>query len=389
MQIAFFTDTFLPQQNGIVTNVVDTAKKLADRGHKVFIVAPEFADAAPFNHTNVTLKRIISAPAFFYEGFKLSLPFSPSLFNFVIKNRVEVIHFHTPITLGMQAIIIAKLLNLPLVGTFHTFFAHPEYLKHIKLNHKIVENLAWRFSNSYYNRCDMVVCSSEATKSELIARKCTKPIRVIPLGIDFSAFRNDSASEIRSRYNKHGKLLLFVGRIAHEKNLPFLLECFARVLKKVPSVRLVIVGSGPQMPEVKAKVAALGITKSIIFTGVIPHEKLVKSGIFGACDVFVNASTTETGPLTVLEAQANGLVCVGLKGKGMDLIRSGVNGYVVDPHDKQAFANAVIRLLTDKSLYNKMRRATLKEAKKYELDNIIGMWEKTYKELCTGIVRHH
>ncbi len=137
--------------------------------------------------------------------------------------------------------------------------------------------------------------------------------------------------------------------------------------------KLVIVGSGPQMPEVKAKTEMLGITKSVIFTGGIPHKKLVKSGIFGACDMFINASITETCPLTVLEAQANGLVCVGVEGHGMTLIKNNFNSYVVEPHDKQAFANAVIRLLTDKSLYKKMRIATLKEAKKYELDNIIGI----------------
>lgn len=381
MRIAFFTDTFLPQLNGVVISVIGLAKKLADRGHEVYIVAPKFPGREQFSYRNITVLRRPSLPALIYEDFKFTLPFDPLLLKFIIDKKMDIIHFHTPIVLGLQAVLIAKILNLPLVGTFHTFFADPHYLKHIKLSNKVMERLAWKWSNSYYNRCDLVVCPSEGTRAELIAKKCKKPIKVIHHGIDLSVFDNTKSASVRKTYNGKGKLLLFVGRVAHEKNLPYLLECFALVLKKVPSAKLVIVGGGPQMPELKAKIRTLGISQKVILTGYIEHGKLVKSGIFGACDVFVTASTTETGPVSVLEAQANGLVCVSVKGKGMNLIKDGVNGYLVEPENKDAFAKAVVELLTNDAKYNRMKTATLREVKKYNLDRIIQVWEKTYREV--------
>ncbi|MBI3037212.1 glycosyltransferase [Candidatus Woesearchaeota archaeon] len=381
MRIAFFTDTFHPQINGIVTSVVAIAKKLADRGHSIYIIAPKFPKAEQFSYPNITVFRRPSVPALIYKDFKFTLPFDPWLMKFIMDEKVDIIHFHTPITLGLQAVLIAKLLSIPLVGSFHTFFADPHYLKHIRLNNKVMQRLAWKWSNSYYNRCDLVVCPSEGTRAELIAKKCRKPIKVIRYGIDLSMFDNAKSCSVKKAYNGSGKLLLFVGRIAHEKNLPYLLECFALVLKKVPSAKLVIVGDGPQMPELKAKIRAFGISQKVILTGQIKHEKLIKAGIFGACDVFVTTSTTETGPVSVLEAQANGLVCVGVKSRGMDVIKDDVNGYIIEPSDKSGFASSVVKLLTNEKEYARMKRATLKEIRKYDINNITKVWEQTYKEL--------
>ncbi|MBI2651531.1 glycosyltransferase family 4 protein [Candidatus Woesearchaeota archaeon] len=125
----------------------------------------------------------------------------------------------------------------------------------------------------------------------------------------------------------------------------------------------------------------LGIENRVVITGQIEHDKLAKSGIFGACNLFVLASRTETGPLAVLEAQANGLVCVVAKGKGMKLVEDGVNGYIADPNDKQAFANAIVRLLTNRREYVRMKKATLHNIKKYEFAHVIDLWEKTYAKL--------
>lgn len=386
MRIAFFTDTFLPQLNGVVTSITSLAKKLADRGHKVFIVAPRFPGREQFSYRNITVFRCMSIPAPFYEDSKFTLPFNPFMFKFIIDNNIEIVHFHTPASLGMQAVLIAKLLGLPLIGTFHTFFADPHYLKHVKLNHKAVEKIAWSLSNLFYNRCDLVVCPSEGTKSELFARKCSAPIKIIPHGIDFGTFDNSKAKEIKNRYNQKGKLLLFVGRVAHEKRLPYLLECFAIALKKVPSAKLLVVGGGPQLKVVKAKAKSLNLARSVVFTGMIEHSKLVKSGIFGACDLFVTASTTETGPISLLEAQVNGLVAVIVKGRGMELVKNGVNGYVVDPNNRIAFADAVVKLLTDAKKYNSMRKATSRAIKKYDIEKIVKKWESAYISLNTGKV---
>ena len=381
MKIAFFTDMFLPQVNGPTTAIVDMAKKLADRGHQIYIIAPKFPKIHEFSYKNVAVRRCASVPAMIYKDLKLTSVFDPSILKLVKDNKIDIVHFHTPATLGLQAILVARILRLPLVGTFHGYFMDRALLRHAKLDYAFAENLAWRYSNFIYNRCDLVVCSSDKTKAELIARKLKSLIKVIPHGIDTSVFDNPKSASVKKAFNRNGKLLLFVGRVAHGKNILFLLDCLALVLRKIPTVKLVIVGSGPQLPEVKSKIKAVGIEKSVILTGEIKHEALVKSGIFGACDVFVNASEVETGPLTVLEAQANGLVCVSVKGKGMNLVKNNVNGYNVEVGDKKAFVNAIIELLTDKREYSRMKKATLKMVKKYELARIIEMWQKTYSKL--------
>lgn len=379
MRIAFFTDMFFPQITGIATSVFELAKKLADRGHKVYIVSPKYTGFS-YSYPNITPIFCQSIPLF-YQNTNLALPFNPKIVQMLMKEKVDVVHVHTLMTLCLNAILAAKILKLPIVGTFHSFIMDKPYLKHMKLDYNIVERWAWNYAKLMYNKCDLIVCSSKGSSIELKKRRWKPPVSVIPLGLDLKIFDNTKARLMRMKYGKNGKLLLFVGRIAYEKNIPYLLECFSLVLKKVRNAKLLIVGDGPQMAEVKEKIAELKVGGSVILFGAVEHEKLVKSGIYGACDVFVHASTTETGPMTVLEAQANGLVCVAVKSRAMKLIKSGVNGYLVEPENKQAFANAVVRLLTDKPTYSMMRKATLHNIRKYDQSRIAPLWEKAYADV--------
>ncbi|MEK6837385.1 MAG: glycosyltransferase, partial [Nanoarchaeota archaeon] len=158
MRVAFFTDMFLPQVNGVTNAIVQLVKELADRGHSIYIVAPNFPRLQEFSYPNVTVKRCAAIPALFYKDLKLASLFDLSVLNLLRNEEVDVIHFHTPAMLGLQAIIIARLLKLPLVGTFHGFFMDRRYLKHLKLNYGIMESLVWRISNLFYNGCEVVVC---------------------------------------------------------------------------------------------------------------------------------------------------------------------------------------------------------------------------------------
>ncbi len=386
MKIAMFTDNFLPQLNGIVVNVLDLAKGLADKGHKVFIIAPRLRGkvSKAFSHPNIAVRRCAGLPLLFYEGANLTLPFNLRILKFLADNKVDVVHVHTAFTIGLQGAIAARLLKLPLVGTFHTFFADRQYLRHMGLGNRLGENLMWKLIVTFYNRCSLIVCSSKGTREELIRRGLRRPLKVIPLAIDKGIFDNSKSKALKKKLNAKGKLVLFVGRVAHEKNIIHLLNCFALALKTVPSAKLVIVGEGPQFGDAKAHISELRIGRNVVMIGRVEHSELVKSGIYGACDVFVTASTTETGPLTVLEAQANGVVCVTARGKGMGLVINGVNGYVVDPADNEGFAKAIVNLLTDKALYNRMRKATLREVERYSADRIVGIWEKTYASLLSA-----
>ncbi len=382
MRIALFADCFLPQVNGIVTAVLNLSQGMAKKGHKILIIAPKYRKVVyPKLHENIEILTVRGIPALFYPGLKFTAPFNKKILNALVKNQIELIHFHAPMMLGLQAVILAKILKLPLIGTFHTFFGDSAYLKHAKLDYKIIEKLSWQLVKFYYNPCNLITTPTESTKKILIQNKSRKPIKVISNGIDPEIFDNTKSAEIRQKYNPSGPLCLFVGRIAYEKNLLFLIDVFHGITKKIPEAKLLIVGGGPQLELVQKKIAQLNITNKIELLGEIPYENLVKSGIYGACDLFLTASKTETQGLTILEAQVNGLVCVGMKAKGVpEVIINNINGYTVSHDDKKAFVNRVCKLLENKDLLLKMKKRTLEMVQKHFTKNIMGKWESTYQE---------
>ncbi|VVB79870.1 Glycosyltransferase Gtf1 [uncultured archaeon] len=384
MKIAIFTDSFPPLLDGVVTATLNLAKGLADKGHKVYIIAPKVKGLKKeFSYRNIKVKRLMSMPAMFYEGYRITSILNLSLLKFLKSEKIELIHFQTPITVGIQGILISKILKVPLVGTFHTFFTDKQYLKNARMDYKIVEKAGWRYARLLYDSCNLITAPSESTKRELLHHKFTSPIEVISNGIDSRMFSNKEKEKVREKYLEQDKnLLLFVGRIAHGKNIPYLLDCFKLILKKSPKTKLLIIGNGPQFEELEKRVIKLKLEKKVILAGRIEHEKFVKSSILGACDLFVTASTTENQPMTMLEAQINALPCVGIAKRGVkDLIKNDYNGYLIKNNDKENFAKKVVCLLKNNSLKEKFRENTLEEVKKHELKSVISRWEKVYSKL--------
>ncbi|MFA7707742.1 MAG: glycosyltransferase [Candidatus Pacearchaeota archaeon] len=386
MKIAIFTDTFIPKYDGIVTATLNLAKGIADRGHKIYIIAPKSQKRIKeFKYKNIKVIRVPSISARFYPGLRITNILSIKLMKYLKKEGINLIHFTTPMTLGLQAILISKALKIPLIGTFHVFFADEQYLKHGKLNFKSIQKIMWAYSRMFYNSCDLVTSPAETTKKEILSHGFKENIKVISNGIDPKKFINSKYKEVRKKYNKSGNLLLFVGRIAHEKNIFYLLECFSKVINKMPKTKLLVIGDGPQMKEVKQKIDLLNLKNNIILTGKIDYNTLVKSSIFKACDLFVTASVTENQPMTILEAQMNGLPCVTISERGMkDLIKNGYNGYLVQNGDKNGFANSILKILANKKLFKKMQKNTLESIKKHYLDKIIDEWEREYSNLINN-----
>lgn len=384
LKIAIFTDSFIPIIDGVVTATLGLAKGLADRGHKVYIIAPVIEGLRKeFSYPNIAIKRLKSIPAFFYKGYKLTNIFSVTLMNFFRKEKIDIIHFQTPLTIGLQGIFISKLLRVPLIGTFHTLFTDLQYLKNAKMDYTLIELMTWFYARLFYRDCNLITVPSKSTKKELIEHGFTPPIKVVSNGIDFKIFQNNDCKKVRKKYLDNDQhLLLFVGRIAHGKNIPYLLDCFKLVLEKLPSTRLLIVGGGPQFKEIKDEIKKMKLKEKVILTGKIEHDEFVKSSILGACDLFVTASTTETQGITTLEAQANGLPCIGINERGIkDIIKNNYNGYLAQFGDKKEFADRIIKLLTNKKLYEAMKKNTLQEIKKQDISNIIDIWEENYYKL--------
>ncbi len=379
MRIAIFTDTFLPNIDGVVTTITNLAKNLADRGHKIYIIAPRYDDKECFFYRNVKVLRVKSIPIPSYPDYKITSFLNYTILKKLKKEKIDLIHSHSPFTFGMLGLIIAKLLKVPVIGNFHTNNADPDYLKHIKMNNRLMQNSVLGLQRFYYNKCDLIICPSNSIKKDLVKNGFKKNILVISNGVDLQQFNKHKNR--KKRINKENKVL-FIGRIAHEKNILYLIDCFYLVSRKLPRVKFMIIGDGPQKDEVEKKIALLKMKDKILLLGKMEHDKLIKSPVFDECKIFATASITETQGISLLEAQANGIVGVGVDANGTkDLIKNNYNGFLVRLNNKKQFAEKIVTLFLDKKIYENMRKNTLKEVKKHELGNIIEVYEKTYYSL--------
>ena len=381
MKIAIFTETFFPHTNGVLTAILNLSKGLADKGHQVYIITPKFKGGQELIYPNITVRYIKGINAFIYEDVKLVSPISLRTLNFLKKEKIDVIHFMSPWTTGNKAIFIARILKVPLVGTFHTFIGDPENLKHVHLNYPFVKKHVWEYINSYYNKCDLVSCPSDFSKQELIRNKCKAPITVISNGIEIPNTDIKNVNKIKKKY-KGSPLLLFVGRISYEKNLEHLIDCFKLILNKKPKCKLILIGDGPLDEMIRNKIKSERLGKSILQLGKMSHDKLIKEGYYKAADLFVSVSKTENCPLTVLEAQINGLIPVVYDAGGMSyLIKNNRNGVLVPVDNSKEFANQVIKLLDNKKKQETLKKNLKEDVKVHYIPNIIEQWEKEYSKL--------
>jgi len=386
MKIAYFTDTFYPQINGIVSSVINLSKSLADKGHKIFIVAPVVdKDFNEFRYPGITILRIASFRASFYEDFRWTKIMSLRTYKILKKEKVDIIHFETPVGLGIMAINMAKLLNTPLVGTYHTFISDPRYIKHWKLFKPttLVQNLSWIFTNQFYNRADLTTAPSQSTIEEMKDNGCNAPkMKSISNGINGDIFDNSKTGEVSAKYNLNGKTILYVGRISHEKSIDILIESFIYAASLDSEIQILIVGDGPQMGDIVEIAEESEYKDRIHMTGAMKHEDLLRSGIYGACEIFATASETENQPMTILEAQVNGCICIGVDARGVPgMVINGKSGIIVKKGDFKAMGNAFLEILQNKTLLDSMRENTLEEVQKHFLPNIVLQWEEEYKIL--------
>jgi len=245
-----------------------------------------------------------------------------------------------------------------------------------------MEKATWKFLNSFFNNTDFVTSPAPSTRDAMLKMGCKTPIKVISNGIDINFFKKKAKPKSKSNSKPKGKTLLFIGRVAYEKSVDVLIESFKLVVQKAPDTKLLIVGSGPQFDLIKKQIIDLKLEKSVNLVGRIPYDKLVNSGMINDADIFVTASKTENQPLTILESQACGLPCVGVNKRGVpDLIINGENGFIVKADSPKLFADAILKLVQDGVVFNKMKKGTNKLVKQHDLKNVIPVWEKTLNDL--------
>jgi len=383
MNIAIFSDAFYPQINGVVTSIISLASNMALRGHRIIIVAPSYRNLEEIKIPGVKIIRVPSVSASFYDDFKWTNPFSFTTYKALRKENIDVVHFMTPIFISMLGIKFARKRGLPVVGTFHTFIADPRYFEHMFSGPvKVSEEVTWKYLNLYYDCADRVTAPTAEAVRIISENGCTAPLEAVSNGIDFKQFDNSGSDAIKQKYLLNDQVVLYIGRVAYEKNLDVLIDAFDIVYKENRQAQLLIVGDGPQKKIFEDHAAAKAAAGNIIFTGALGHSELVKSGIFDAVSLFATASVTETQGITILEAQANGLICVAAaEGGVVNLIDDGVNGYLVPPGDSVLMAQRIAHVLNHRAELSDMEQKALEMVDIHRMDRIIDRWEEIYTEL--------
>jgi 1,2-diacylglycerol 3-alpha-glucosyltransferase len=344
VKIGIFTNCYLPMVNGVVGTVCLLKKGFEEHGHKVYIFAPAFdgyrdAESRIFRFPAVDLTREVKYP--------VAIPFSPQINQILASLHLDIIHCHHPFVLGPLGHKIARRKQIPTVYTFHT--QYEQYSHYIPLPVRLVNKISRQKIYRFCQMVDRITTPAESARQLLLSYGVTNSITVIPNPTLITSAAGDGAA-IRAKYGLGSEsLLINIGRIAPEKNLELLLRAFRLMLDQKPAegLKLMIVGDGPAMPELRLITAKLNLKEQVIFTGLVPPTEV--PGYLAAADLFVMTSFSEVKPLAQLEALAAGVPIVSVPAPGAnDTIIHDQNGLLVAA-EPEAFSAAVTDLLTDPS----------------------------------------
>jgi glycosyltransferase involved in cell wall biosynthesis len=359
LRIAVFTDSALPILNGVSVSIDALVQELRNRGHGVHVfTAAHFRYRDPDPNTY----RFFAVETPWTKNYPLAIPpFYPMLRHFR-RHTFDLIHTHTPFTIGFVGLRWAQSHEIPIVSTYHTLY--DKYAHYIPFFPKrYVRYKIAKHTNFYYNSVDHVITPSTAALRWLRRHSVGTPITVVPTANTQS--RPIDRAEVRQRLGvaPEHKVLLYVGRIAREKNLTTLLEACALAMRVDPDLRLWLVGDGPFRQACVEHSRVLGIGDRVRFEGFVPREEV--DAYYAMADLFVFASMTETQGLVVSEAMSYGLPAVVVQGGGASAsLRDGETGLIVR-NDAAAMSEAILRIVGDESLYSRYSQAARSTVRSY------------------------
>lgn len=344
LRIAFFTDTYLPNIDGVVNSIRGYRSELEKRGHSVCILTSgSKQDAEENQDPEVYYFKSVAFPP--YPQYKIALfPFNAS--SICDENAVQVIHSHAIASMGVAAIAAAKLRKLPLVGTFHTMAPKAGFLiARGQVAQSIFSAVSWKAIEQFYKPFDLVMAPTETIRRQL-EENGVERTAVVPNGVDLHRFSPKTDGRIARRMLNIGddeKVVLTAGRLSEEKNVDVLLKAAAEVLKR-EKARFIIQGDGPAKAKCMKLAKKLGLGDRVIFTGFVKDYEV--PFFYASCDVFVTASTFETQGLALLEAMASGKPCIGADALAIpEVVKSGKNGLLFEPQNEIDLAIKITELL--------------------------------------------
>ncbi|MFB6173007.1 MAG: glycosyltransferase [Halobacteriales archaeon] len=331
--VAAFTDTYLPTVNGVTYTITAWRDRWADRGGRMDVVYPRSAHDPGAGEVPVG-----SVPFPFYDGYRLAAPRVPAGVR-----DVDVVHVHTPFTLGLAGLRLARRRDLPVVASFHTpIDEYTDYIAPTDRTAAGLRRLGEWWQRRFLGRVDRVLVPSEATRTRLEGLGVGPPVSVLSNGVDTERFRPVDPGSFRDAHGLPADrpLVGYTGRHGYEKRLDALVDAAAGL-----DVTLVLGGDGPARAELERRAERAGIDAR--FLGFLERESL--PAFYSALDVFAHPSPVETEGLVVLEAAACGTPAVGVdRGALAGTIDEGVTGHHFEAGDTEGFRDAIERALSER-----------------------------------------
>lgn len=370
LRVAIFSDSALPILNGVSVSVDSLIEELRNQGHSAHLFCPQFPKHRE-SDPNTYRFRAIETP--WTKGFPFAYPPYIRMLRKFRQHQFDVIHLHTLGIVGFVGLRWAESHEIPVVATYHTLYdRYAHYIPYIP--RRYVRFKIAKHTNYMFSRVDRVITPSEASLKWLRRHSVDTPAVVIPTGVRRRAIVDRSQVRQSLGIPPEQSLMLYVGRLAKEKNLTTLFEMAARVFAHDGHARLWLVGDGPFRQECTSIVRAMNIGDRVRFVGFVPHDQVER--YYAAADLFVFASETETQGLVIQEAMVHGLPCVAVTGGGASLsIEPGENGLIVR-NNASEFASAVLSVLEDDRLYAKLAEGASKSGREFGTGR-----------MCTEIVR--
>ena len=376
MRIGMMADVYKPHVSGI-TNYIDLNKRYIERaGHDVFVFTfgdQDYKDDEP---------RVVRSPGLplvdtgYYLSFRYPLAAKKML------QTMDVVHIHHPFLSGRLALRYCEPLRIPTVFTNHTRYDLYAQAYLPILPEEISDGLLQAYMPPFCKAMNLVISPSASMANILREMGVTSPIEIIPNGVELQLFyKADPLSRADFGFTPDDILLVYAGRVAPEKNVPFLLRAFAGVAQALDNVHLLILGSGPKQLQVEVQelVNELNISHRLRFTGMVPYERLPSH--LAMCDAFVTASVTEVHPLSVIEGMASGLAVMGVQSPGVgDTVEDGQTGFLAT-EDLAAFTAKLTRLCLDTSLRKQMGDAARQASTRYAIERTTKLMIEQYERL--------
>lgn len=376
MRIGMMVDSYKPYISGITNYVEINKQHLEKAGHEVFVFTfgdLEYKDDEP---------NIIRSPGvpLADTGFYLSMRYTRAAKKLL--QTMDVVHVHHPFLSGRLALRYCRPLRIPIIFTNHTRYDLYAQAYLPLMPDEVSNGLLQAYMPPFCKAVDLVITPSAGMEKVLRELNVESKIEIVPNGVDLKNFHAATPlPRAQFGYKEDDILLVYAGRIAPEKNIPFLLESFSGIAKAIPNVHFMLIGGGPQQfeHEIRSLINDLNVASRVRMTGKVDYGKLPAYLAMG--NIFVTASVTEVHPLSIIEAMGTGLPVMGIESVGVsDTVEDGKTGFLAT-YDQPAFTAKLTRLVLDPVLRTQMSHSARNASIAYDIERTTKLMLSRYESL--------